>query len=115
MLEFSPNYQPPACRFGQKCENCKFSESDGKATRCKKYQQTLRIWRYCDGRECDGIQGRLGTRFRAKGRNKPRGSKATVLSPLLSRGAHPCRLSSQTILDERTRLDKRQIACYYGI
>jgi hypothetical protein len=51
-----PNYQPQPLRFGQMCRNCKFSERDGKVSRCKKYEQTVRPNWFCDDWEADGMQ-----------------------------------------------------------
>lgn len=55
MSEQPPNYGPQPARFGEKCENCKFREFDGKATRCKKYEQMVRPYWFCDNWERDGI------------------------------------------------------------
>ena len=45
MTEEPPNYQPQPARFGEKCENCKFTGTDkGKSGNyCQKYQQAVRI------------------------------------------------------------------------
>ncbi len=49
-----PNYQPQPARFEEKSENCRLSETDGKVTRCKKFEQTVRHYWVCDDWEPDG-------------------------------------------------------------